>query len=135
MICFFDLEFDALCFRRRDEQSCYHAYGSWAAPRRIGNAGEGARVSAACAAGEPSGHRCDVIAVVWLQWHLTLSVLGKAMNNLGNTYRTLGRYQDALVMGEKTLGFRRRVLPENHPDIGAVRLWLLLKRGIYYSLH
>jgi hypothetical protein len=41
------------------------------------------------------------------------------MNNLADTYSDLGRHQDALVMGEKTLEFRRRVLPENHPDIGA----------------
>ena len=40
------------------------------------------------------------------------------MGNLANTYLTLGRHQDALVMMEKTLEFRRRVLPENHPDIG-----------------
>ena len=40
------------------------------------------------------------------------------MNNLANTYSDLGRHQDALVMGEKTLEFRRRVLPENHPHIG-----------------
>ena len=50
---------------------------------------------------------------------MTLSALGQAMNNLAQTYSDLGRYQDALVMGEKTLEFRRRVLPENHPDIGA----------------
>ena len=41
------------------------------------------------------------------------------MNNLAATYSALGRHQDALVMGEKTLEFRRRVLPENHPNIGA----------------
>ena len=41
------------------------------------------------------------------------------MNNLANTYYALGRHQDALVMQEKTLEFRRRVLAENHPDIGA----------------
>ena len=40
------------------------------------------------------------------------------MNNLASTYSALGRHQDALVMMEKTLEFRRRVLPENHPDIG-----------------
>ncbi len=44
---------------------------------------------------------------------------GKAMSNLAVTYFKLGRLQDALVMQEKTLEFRRRVLPENHPDIGA----------------
>ena len=41
------------------------------------------------------------------------------MSKLANTYSALGRHQDAVVMGEKTLEFRRLVLPENHPDIGA----------------
>jgi hypothetical protein len=50
---------------------------------------------------------------------LTLASLVGAMNNLADTYTALGRHQDALVMQEKTLEFRRRVLPENHPDIGA----------------
>ena len=49
---------------------------------------------------------------------MTLSALGAAMGNLADTYLALGRHQDALVMMEKTLEFRRRVLPENHPDIG-----------------
>ena len=40
------------------------------------------------------------------------------MGNLANTYSALGRHQDAIVMGEKTLEFQRRVLPENHPQIG-----------------
>ncbi len=41
------------------------------------------------------------------------------MNSLAATYIYLGRHQDALVMGEKTLEFQRRILPENHPHIGA----------------
>ncbi len=41
------------------------------------------------------------------------------MSNLADTYSALGRHQDALAMEEKTVEFRRRVLPENHPDIGA----------------
>jgi hypothetical protein len=49
---------------------------------------------------------------------LTCSVLGQAMNNLANTYSELARHQDAVVLQEKTLEFRRRVLPGNHPDIG-----------------
>ena len=48
---------------------------------------------------------------------------GNAMNNLASCYRQLGRHQDALVMAEKTLEFRRRVLPENHPQIGATRFF------------
>ena len=50
---------------------------------------------------------------------MTLSALGDAMNNLADTYLALGRHQDALVMQQKTFDFQRRVLPENHPDIGA----------------
>jgi hypothetical protein len=46
------------------------------------------------------------------------------MGNLAKTYSALGRHQDALVLQEKTLAFFRRVLPENHPDIGAMRLCL-----------
>jgi hypothetical protein len=42
------------------------------------------------------------------------------MSNLAATYSHLGRDQDALVLQEKALEFDRRVLPENHPDIGAV---------------
>ena len=62
--------------------------------------------------------RRDVV-VFWLKRRFTLSALGIAMGNLADTYTSLGRYQEALVMGEKTLEFQRRVLPENHPDIGA----------------
>ncbi len=40
------------------------------------------------------------------------------MGNLANSYSDLGRRQEAVEMREKTLEFRRRVLPENHPDIG-----------------
>ena len=40
------------------------------------------------------------------------------MGNLASTYRDLGRHADALVMFERVLEFRRRVLPANHPDIG-----------------
>ena len=40
------------------------------------------------------------------------------MNNLAISYSALGRHDEALELGEKTLEFRRRVLPENHPDIG-----------------
>ena len=49
---------------------------------------------------------------------MTLCALVNAMSNLAGTYSALERHQDALVMNEKTLAFRRRVLPENHPDIG-----------------
>jgi hypothetical protein len=59
-----------------------------------------------------------VIVIVDLMCDSTRSVLGVAMSNLALTYSALGRYQDVLVLEEKTLEFRRRVLPGNHPDIG-----------------
>ena len=34
-----------------------------------------------------------------------------------------GRHDDALAMKERVLEFRRRVLPENHPDIGEGDVW------------
>ena len=45
------------------------------------------------------------------------------MNNIAPTYSALGRHDDALAMGERVLEFRRRVLPENHPDIGEGDVW------------
>ena len=42
------------------------------------------------------------------------------MSNLAMTYGALGRHADALVLQEQVLEFRRRVLPEDHPDIGEV---------------
>ena len=45
------------------------------------------------------------------------------MGNLAGTYSKLGRHDDALAMGERVLEFRRRVLPENHPDIGEGDVW------------
>jgi hypothetical protein len=56
----------------------------------------------------------------------THSVPGQSMGFLGNTYSALGRHQDALVLQEKTLELHRRVLPENHPDIGVKQLCLLI---------
>ena len=41
------------------------------------------------------------------------------MQTLTLAYSQLGRHQDALEMAEKEIEFRRRVLPENHPTIGA----------------
>jgi hypothetical protein len=48
---------------------------------------------------------------------------GTVMSNLALTYSSAGRHADALAMGEMVLEFRRRVLPENHPDIGEGHLW------------
>ena len=57
------------------------------------------------------------------------------MNNLASTYSDLGRHEDALAMKERVLEFNRRVLPEDHPDIGEGRVGsgvacgLLIVRG------
>jgi tetratricopeptide (TPR) repeat protein len=40
------------------------------------------------------------------------------MGNIAASYSELGRHREALAMQEKSLEFQRRVLPENHPDIG-----------------
>jgi hypothetical protein len=40
------------------------------------------------------------------------------MGSLALSYSALGRHQDALMLKETTLEFFRRVLPENHPNIG-----------------
>ena len=44
---------------------------------------------------------------------------GVAMHNLADTYNGLGRHEDAVVLQEKVLELRRRVLPPNHEDIGS----------------
>ena len=59
-----------------------------------------------------------MIVAVDLTCKLTHSVVGDAKSNLAATYSALGRHQDAVVLQEKTLEFQRRVLPENHPEIG-----------------
>ncbi len=46
------------------------------------------------------------------------------MNNLSFSYAHFGRHEDALVLREKVLQFRRRVLPEDHPEIGDVDVFL-----------
>ena len=60
-----------------------------------------------------------MIMIVDLTCDLTRSAIGATMCSLAETYGALGRHQDALVLQEKTLEFQRRVLPENHPNIGA----------------
>ena len=45
------------------------------------------------------------------------------MGNLAGTYSKLGRHADALAMQERVLEFSRRVLPEDHPDIGEGHVW------------
>ena len=55
------------------------------------------------------------------------------MSHLAMSYSNLGRHEDALAMEERVVEFYRRVLPENHPDIGEGRVgsvvpsfWFLL---------
>ena len=43
---------------------------------------------------------------------------GKAMSNLASTYDKLGMHEDALALRAEALGHFRRVLPDDHPDIG-----------------
>ena len=66
----------------------------------------------------------SVVDFVGLLFHvafvLTRFAQDQAMGNLANTYREVGRHQDALVLEQKTLEFQRRVLPENHPEIGVM---------------
>jgi len=61
-----------------------------------------------------------MIALVDLTCDMTQYILGTAMGNLSYIYTSLGRHQDALVLREKMLEFLRRVLPENHPEIGVM---------------
>ncbi len=44
------------------------------------------------------------------------------MCSLAWTYSKLGRHEEALAMNERVLETYRRVLPENHPDIGEGRV-------------
>ncbi len=69
----------------------------------------------------PQNHlQIGLMVVVFfdLTCNLTRSDSDQAMSNLALAYSALGRHQDALVLKEKTLEFRRRVLPKNHPDMG-----------------
>ena len=45
------------------------------------------------------------------------------MRLLASTYSALGRHDDAIAMKERVLEYVRRVLPENHPDIGEGDVW------------
>ena len=45
------------------------------------------------------------------------------MGNLAATYYALGRHSDALAMQESVLELYRRVLPEDHPEIGEGHVW------------
>ena len=45
-------------------------------------------------------------------------IAGKIMHNLGCVFAALKRHSDALAMFERVLELYRRVLPEDHPEIG-----------------
>ena len=45
------------------------------------------------------------------------------MGSLAATYSALGRHSDALAMEESVLELYRRVLPEDHPQIGEGHVW------------
>ena len=53
------------------------------------------------------------------------------MKNLACSYSKLGRREEALAMDESVLEFTRRVLPENHPDIGEGRVWSGVACGVW----
>ena len=68
---------------------------------------------------------------VWMEEQLKMQAVARSAagdhegaHDWNDTLATIlaqqGRHQDALVLREKTLEFRRRVLPENHPNIGAI---------------
>jgi len=60
------------------------------------------------------------IHCVCLIGNVTLTLFaGDAMRDVGQAYRCLGLHNDALMLLQKTLEFRRRVLPKDHPGIGA----------------
>ena len=50
-----------------------------------------------------------------------LIVTGSAMTGLANTYHGLMKHDEALALFQQVLAFRRRILPEDHPEIGERR--------------
>ena len=52
------------------------------------------------------------------------------MQGLGISYGDVGRHDDAAVLLKQLLDLRRRVLPENHPEIGCMRA-----RCVFPSFH
>jgi hypothetical protein len=45
------------------------------------------------------------------------------MGSLAETYYYLKKYDDALALEEEVLLMYRRVLPEDHPDVGEGHMW------------
>jgi hypothetical protein len=50
------------------------------------------------------------------------------MNSLALEYCLLRRHEDALLLQEKVLEVRRRILPLDHPDIGDISACCLTSR-------
>ncbi len=47
-----------------------------------------------------------------------------ALKNLSGIFNSMGRHADALVMGEESLDFISRAMPENHPLIGVRAMFM-----------
>jgi hypothetical protein len=45
------------------------------------------------------------------------------MGNVASAYLALGRHAESLALQERVLEFNRRVLPENHPQLGEGDVW------------
>ncbi len=73
----------------------------------------------------PENHPNIGVTSLWccLTFNQMLVVLGNTMSNLAASYSELGQHEHAVEMQEKAIEFIRRVLPENHPNIGATWLW------------
>jgi len=59
-------------------------------------------------------------------------VSGDAMIKLGQTYSSMERHHDALALKERVLEFNRRVLPKDHPSIGAAKFHPCLLNLLVY---
>jgi hypothetical protein len=46
------------------------------------------------------------------------NILGSTLELVSESYSRHGKFEDALAIAHQVLEFRRRVLPEDHPDIG-----------------
>jgi tetratricopeptide (TPR) repeat protein len=73
----------------------------------------------------PENHPNLGVTSLWccLTFNQMLVVLGTTMSNLATMYSELGQHEHAVEMQTKAIEFFRRVLPENHPNIGATWLW------------
>lgn len=53
------------------------------------------------------------------------------MDTLVVSYHKVGRLADAAVMVEHVVDYNRRFLPENHPDLGDVDIYVAKKSSIH----